>query len=127
MTNLTNYGICVGRLTDDVRLFNNSDGSQNARLTVACSNNYKDAEGNATAEFLPLRAFIPADKTDANVYQRMHKGDLCMFSYTVKNNNYEKDGKTVYEIVLQIDSVKLLEGKSVTDARLAARAAENDK
>ena len=44
-------------------------------------------------------------------------------SYTVQNNNYKnKNGEMVYDLVLLVDSIALLESKISKEARLAAKA-----
>ncbi|MBQ6239522.1 MAG: hypothetical protein IJK56_04060 [Firmicutes bacterium] len=38
-------------------------------------------------------------------YDYIHKGDLACFEYNVRSNRYERDGRTVYEQVLQVEQV----------------------
>lgn len=128
MFNLDNYGVTTGRLTTDPQFYDNSDGSRKVRLTVAATNIYKDSDGNRSAQFLPLEAFLPKRKAKNgnHVFDMMHQGDKVMIQYTVKNNNYERENEDgskemVYGLVLQIETVKLLETKATTAARLATR------
>lgn len=122
MANVRNQGIATGRLTKAIAAFKNSDGSRKMMVTLAVPNNYKDAEGKQTSEFIQLEGYVPADKEDG-VYALMHEGDLVSIGYSVKTNNYtDKDGQAVYGQVLRINSVELLETKAVTDARAAKKA-----
>lgn len=121
--NTNNYVMNTGRLTDDIKIFDNADGSKKIRFTLAVTNNYKDKNGNRGSQFIPLEAFIGADK-DLGVYSKMNKGDLVTVQSTIKNNNYtDKNGQNVYGIVLQVEQVTLLESKQITENRKAARAA----
>jgi len=121
--NIRNQGTVVGRLTKDVKMFTNSDGSRKALVTVAVPNNYKDADGTQTSEYIQMEGFVPKDKGDG-VYAFMRKGDLIAVGTSVKTNNYKgKDGEDVYGQITRINSVELLESKSVTDARAAKAAA----
>lgn len=129
MFNIENYGITTGRLTTDPQVYENSDGSCKIRITVAAANNYKNRDGSRGAQFLPLEDFISAKRARKGnrVYDLMHQGDKVTVQYTVKNNNYEKVNaagvsEMVYGIVLQIDNIRLLESRTTTSARQAAKA-----
>lgn len=121
-TNLRNFGIAEGRLTSDVKVMENSDGSASVRFTVAVDDNYKK-NGNKSTQFVPFRAFVK-DKNALGPYAYMHKGDLIGVGYEVRNNNYvAKDGTPVYGIDLFVTSIDLKKTKKV-DAQADATAAE---
>lgn len=123
MINSANMKLGTGRLTDDPKVFPNSDGSKKIRFTLAEQDNYKGKDGKRGSQFIPYEAFIAAGKT-AEVYNDMHKGDQIQVVATAKNNNYTPDGKDpVYGIVFQVETINLLESKTVTDQRQAARVA----
>lgn len=124
MINPSNFAVTIGRLTDDVKVFENSDGSKKIRFTVAASDNYKGKDGQRGSQFIPLEAFIGAGK-DLGVYGRMHKGDQVEIMSSIRNNNYtDKAGNPVYGLSIFVEQVNLLESKTVTDARAAANAAK---
>ena len=124
MFNNDNFGICVGRLLQDPKVFVNRDNSRRVFLNIACSDTYKQKDGTRGAQFIPLEAFVPANQP-SSVYDLMGKGDKISVEYSVVNNNYtDRDGNDHYDIVLLIDSVKLQESKTVTSAR---REAEKKK
>lgn len=125
MANISNYGQVIGRLTKDVKIFTNSDGSRKVNLTVAAQDNFKSGkEQTKQTRFVPLEGFIRADKQGNGVYDLMSQGDLVAVQYSVRNNNYtDKNGNPVYGIVLNIEDVQLMESKSVTDARKANKVA----
>lgn len=125
MTNLRNFGFSEGRLTSDVKIMENADGSASARFTVAVDDNYKK-HGNKSTQFVPFRGFLK-DKNVLGPYAYMHKGDLVGVGYEVRNNNYvDKNGTPVYGIdlfVTQIDLKKTKKTQAV-DAQADAPAAE---
>lgn len=120
--NMRNFGICEGRLTSDVRLMPNADGSASARFTVAVDDNYRK-NGSKSTQFVPFRAFLK-DKDTLGPYAYMHKGDLIGVGYEVRNNNYvAKDGTPVYGIDLFVTSIDLKKTRRV-DTQADAPTAE---
>ena len=121
-TNLRNFGLAEGRLTSDVKIMENADGSASVRFTVAVDDNYKK-NGAKSTQFVPFRAFVK-DKNALGPYAYMHKGDLIGVGYEVRNNNYvAKDGTPVYGIDLFVTSIDLKKTKKV-DAQAETPAAE---
>lgn len=122
MMNLSNYGIVTGRLVKDPLTYTNSDGSRKTKITIATQNNYRNREtGEKEAQFLPLEYFTPADHEDLSVFGYMYKGDKVTIQYTLKNVQYiDADNRKVYNIVLQIENIRLDETKSSTHANTAA-------
>ena len=110
MFNLNNYSVATGRLTADPFVYQNTDGSQKVRITLATNDNYKNADGKRSTQFLPFEAFIPADR-NPGVYTMIHSGDKISIAYTVKNNNYrdKNTNEMIYGIVLQIEKISLEE------------------
>ena len=123
MFNLNNYGVATGRLTADPFVYQNADGSQKVRITLATNDNYKNADGKRSTQFLPFEAFIPAER-NLGVFSMIHSGDKISIAYTVKNNNYrdKSTNEMIYGIVLQIEKISLEESKATTAARQAAKA-----
>ena len=123
MFNLNNYGVATGRLTADPFVYQNTDGSQKVRITLAASDNYKNADGKRSTQFLPFEAFIPAER-NLGVFGMIQSGDKISIAYTVKNNNYrdKSTNEMIYGIVLQIEKISLEESKATTAARQAAKA-----
>lgn len=123
MFNLNNYGVATGRLTADPFVYQNADGSQKVRITLATNDNYKNADGKRSTQFLPFEAFIPAER-NLGVFDMIHTGDKISVAYTVKNNNYrdKTTNEMIYGIILQIEKISLEESKATTTARQAAKA-----
>ena len=125
MKNLTNFGLVEGRLTRDVTVFSNSDGSRKVLLTLAVKDPWAGKDGARNAQFVNLQGFVSAEKAEKGLgpYAFMHKGDLVCFEYSVRSLQYERDGRMVYDQILQIETVAFKERKAVTEARANKDAA----
>lgn len=123
MKNIRNYGVVTGRLSQDIKVFTNRDGSRKIKFTVAAPNHFTNSNGDYDSQFIPLEAFIPAKQRNNGPFDYMDKGDLVSCSYTIQNNNYkDKDGEMVYALILLVDNIALLESKTSKEARLAKTA-----
>lgn len=122
MKNIRNYGVVTGRMAKDLKVYSNRDGSRKVLMLVAAQDNYTDRDGNRRCQFIPLEAFIPADQQGDGVFGYLGCGDLISCSYSVRNNTYtDKDGKTVYNNVLLVEEVALLESRAAKEARQSAK------
>lgn len=120
MTNLKNFGVLEGRLTKDIKVFENSDGSKKVMFTLAAQDNFKGKSGQKESQFIPLVGFISKSQSSNGVYDYIHKGDSIAVRYELRNNNYtDKSGEKVYGIDVFIQEIELREGKAVTQARQA--------
>ncbi len=129
-TNIRNFGVAIGRLAQDPVVFDNSDGSKKVKLKLAIQDNYKSGPDNTKqTRFVEFDAFVSADKATKSglgVYGMIHKGDLVGLNYTLQPNTYEKGGETVYVTNLMVQSVDMMESKTVTAARAAKNAAAGE-
>lgn len=118
--NIRNNGVVIGRLTKDPVVFTNKDGSKKVMVNVAAQDNFRNSKGERASQFVPLEAFVSNKQKGLGPYDYMNKGDLVGLEYTVRTNNYEdKNGQMVYDFVLFIQSVDLMETKKSADARKA--------
>lgn len=128
--NLSNYGIMTGRLAKDPVKRDNSDGSTKVFISLAVSDNYASSDGNGgmakQTHFFNLEGFLRKDKDyDKSVYNLLDTGAPVTVQYTVRPNNYEKNGEQVYSQILQIENVQLNESKAEKEARQARKIAKN--
>lgn len=124
MKNIRNYGMVTGRLTRDSDIRVHADGSRKVRFTVAVQDAFTDREGKRDSQFLPLEAFLSADREGSGAYGCISRGDLVACSYTVNNNNYtNRNGQQVYGLTLLVNEIALLESKASKAARQAAKPA----
>lgn len=111
--NMRNFGIAEGRLVRDLAIFENSDGSRKVKMTLAVKDNFESGfDRSKQSQFIELEAYIKPGH-QRSVYDLIHKGDFIGVQYAVRSNTYEKNGETVYNQVLLINSVDLKESKIV--------------
>lgn len=126
MTNPANFGTLTGRLARDPKVFTNRDNSHTVRFTIMADRNFANRNGEFLSDAIDVEAFVPeSNEFDKSPYARIHQGDLVQLGITLRNNTYTKaDGQTVYGMAVRVENVLFLEPRSVTEKRLAARAAK---
>ena len=124
MMNLSNYGICEGRITKKPVAMDNKDGSKKVFVTLAVQDNFasgKDKERKT--QFLNLEGFVPKDR-QSSVYEKLGVGDKVAIQYRVETPSYEKDGQTIYKTALVIENIQFKESMAEKTARQARHAAD---
>ncbi len=128
--NMDNHFEVEGRLARNPVFFDNADGSRKVKFTVVVGRNYKNKDGEEEADFIPVERFISKDKVAASgngLYANMDKGMLVRVGGHLESNQYtDKSGKTVYGLTPVIDTVRLKESKTASEARRAHAAAPLD-
>lgn len=103
-----NKVILMGRLTRDPEVRYGNDNKPVARYSIATDRKYKDQNGNYPTDFFNLVSF---GNTATFVEKYLHKGTKVVVEGELRNNNYEKDGKTVYQDQIVALSVEFAESK----------------
>lgn len=113
MLNLNKF-TATGRLTKDVELRYTAKGKPVIGNTIAIANPYKDADGKWQDNpcFLDFTVW---DKQAEYVNNYMKKGEAAYIEGRLEQQEYEKDGKTIKKIVLQVFDIKALEYKKKDD------------
>jgi single-strand DNA-binding protein len=101
-----NSFILVARLTKDPELKHGSNGKAICKISVAVQRDYKGADGKYQSDFFNLTAF---EKKAEIIASYLRKGSKALFDCTVQNNNYEKEGKTVYNNEFYIQKLEFLD------------------
>lgn len=102
------YGLVRAGKDPEVRYGN--DNKPIARVSVACQRQYKDKNsGQYPTDWFQLTAF---GATATFVEKYVKKGGLYFIEGEIRNNNYEKDGKTVYSDQYIINSIQFANGKA---------------
>lgn len=94
-----NYVSMIGRLTKIPDIRQTNTGKNVCTFTLAVNRRYKDAQGNATADFFPVQAW---EKLAELCARYLDKGSKVFISGELRNRSYEaKDGskRTVTEII----------------------------
>ena len=124
MMNLSNYGMCEGRVTKKPVMMENKDGSKKAFVTLAVQDNFASgADKERKTQFLNLEGFVPKDRK-ASVYEKLEVGDKVAIQYRVETPSYEKDGQTIYKTALVIENIQFKESMAEKTARQARHAAD---
>lgn len=126
MLNL-NKVIVTGRLTKDVELRYTAKGKPVIGNTIAIANPIKDANGNWKDNpcFLDFTVW---EKQAEYVGNSFKKGDAVYVEGRLEQQEYEKDGKTIKKIVLQVFDIKALDAKKKdeTQPQTPAKPQVND-
>ena len=104
-----NKVILMGRLTRDPEVRYGNDNKPVARYSIAVDRRYKDQNGNYPTDFFNLVSF---GNTASFVEKYLRKGTKIVIDVELRNNNYEKDGKTVYQDQIVANSVEFAESKN---------------
>ena len=105
----------IGRLTKaaEVRTFGKGrDAVQLCRFTLAIRDG-KDKDGNERTQFISCAAW--GSVCDI-LEQYTKKGDMLAVDGKLVQNNYEKDGQTVYQTEVRVNSVYLLPNPANDDS-----------
>ena len=94
-----NHVTIIGNLTKAPDMRQTTSGKTVCSLTIAVNRRYKDAQGNATADFFSVQAW---EKLAELCARYLDKGSKVFISGELRNRSYEaKDGskRTVTEII----------------------------
>ena len=105
---MINRTVLVGRLTKDPELKYTQSGVAVARFTLAVNRNFKNAQGQQEADFIPIQVWR---KQAENVSNFLSKGSLVGVEGRIQTGSYEKDGQRVFTTDVVADSVQFLESK----------------
>ena len=107
-----NKTILIGRLTKDPETKTTAN-SQVTNITLAVDRNFKNANGEKEADFIPVVAW---GKTSEILDKYTAKGKQIAVFGRIQTRNYEdKDGRRVYVTEVVADEVQLLGSKSEQD------------
>jgi len=129
MSNPLNNGNLVGRVSQDLKVFPNNDGSKTVLTTIAVDDNFLSGSGadrKVKTQFVPVRIFVPKTVEGLGSWDRVHKGDQIAVQTRISCEPYEKNGETVFpEPTIEVDGFpQFLESKATVDARAAKREVE---
>lgn len=122
--NVNNFGIFIGRLVKDPIYYQNSDGSFSVIVDAACQQNFASGQDHTyQSDFIEFRGYVPKGVKHHGVYSYLGTGDKVSLQYTMRSGMTEKNGTKNYYQHLFIESVQILEGKTVREQRRAAKNA----
>lgn len=101
-----NKFIGMGRLTDEPKIMNTSNGKKVARFTLAIDRVKEGAD---------FPGFIAWEKRAEFVEKYCHKGTKLLVEGRVQTGSYDKDGKKVYTTDIVCDSLEFCEKKQADE------------
>lgn len=108
-----NHLVLIGNLTADPEITTYGKGKDKgsvANFCLAVNRRYKDEDGEYPTDFFYLTAFGGQAVFLENYCT---KGSKIAISAELRNNNYEKDGETVYRDQILVNNVELLKSNEV--------------
>lgn len=109
-----NYISLMGRVVREPEIKYTNDNKCIARYSIAVSRKFKNKQGNYDTDFFNLVSF---NSTALFIEKYLHKGVKILVEGELRNNNYEKDGKTVYSDQIIVNSVEFCESKNTNDTQ----------
>lgn len=110
-----NMVILMGRLTRDpeVKYSQGEKPVAISRFSIAVNRKYK-REGGPTADFFNCTAF---GKQAEFVEKYLKKGSKVLITARVENNNYEKEGKMVYDNAFIVEQIEFADSKKTDESQ----------
>ncbi|UJW28799.1 single-stranded DNA-binding protein [Saccharothrix sp. AJ9571] len=121
MSNPRNNGQLIGRLANDPKFFENSDGSTKVLFTIYADRNYTNAQNERQSDGIPVEAFVSAKTQGHGPYGNIHRGDLVSVGYALRMDRYNRGGKDVFDLKVKSENITFLESRTVTQARMNER------
>lgn len=122
--------LLIGRATKKPELQISKGGTSYTILSIAVNEKVKDENGNNKVNYIDVKAF---DKVANLLNKYVDKGQLLSIDAKVVNNNYEKEGKTIYsyDFILNefefLGSAKKEEEEKINATEAVNKAIEGDK
>lgn len=94
-----------------------------ARTSIVVISNkvLKDRDTGETREKTTRLRWTLWRQQAENAARYLSKGSAVLIEGRVENNDYEKDGETVYDLQFIVEEIKYLDTKAAAEARAAAR------
>lgn len=106
---MVNSVILTGRLTKNLELRQTSTGKSMTYFNLAVNRNFKNEQGEQTADFINCVAF---GKQAENMARFLTQGSLIAVEGRISTRNFQgNDGKTVYVTEVVVGNVTFLESK----------------
>lgn len=115
-------------LATAVRLeyINGRDG-RIAKATVTAISNTRRGSGENRAEAATAIQWTLWRETAQNAAQYLGKGSHVNILGRVRNNNYEKDGETVYGMEFTVEELDYLDSRAASEARRTGRGVADER
>lgn len=98
----------IGRLTEDPILNKHEENKKSSSIIIAVQRNFKNSEGIYETDFFRC---ILWNGLASNLNEYCKKGDLIGLKGRLQNNNYDKEGKTIYQNEIIAEKISFLSSK----------------
>ena len=106
---MINNVVLVGRVVKELDLKYIQSGKAVARFNLAVNRDFKDANGDAQADFPPCQVW---GKTAEVMADNLRKGSLISITGRIQTGSYDKDGQRVYTTEVVVEKFHFLEAKN---------------
>ena len=106
---MVNQVFLIGRLVRDPELFETTNKTEVAKITLAIQKGYKNQDGIYEADYINCTLWRGIAKS---ICDYCKKGDTIAVRGKLESNRYEKDGKMVYSTDVIAEKIELGEEKS---------------
>ncbi|CAB0854129.1 hypothetical protein FRC0360_00685 [Corynebacterium diphtheriae] len=122
MSNPLNHGVVMGHAASEPKIFPNRAGGATVKLSVFARNSFVNKNtGEVESEIVELAGYI-ADAEVPGVFAHIRTGDRVAISYSLRTDRFtDKNGVEQFQLVARIDTVQLIDSKSESAARAAAK------
>ena len=106
---MINIVVLVGRVVKELDLKYIQSGKAVARFNLAVNRDFKDANGDAQADFPSCQVW---GKTAEVMADNLRKGSLISIAGHIQTGSYDKDGQRVYTTDVVVEKFHFLEAKN---------------
>ena len=106
---MINNVVLVGRVVKELDLKYIQSGKAVARFNLAVNRDFKDANGDAQADFPSCQVW---GKTAEVMADNLRKGSLISIAGHIQTGSYDKDGQRVYTTDVVVEKFHFLESKN---------------
>lgn len=104
----------IGRLVRDPELTTTTNGNDVCKFTLAINRQFKDANGNQQADYIPIVAWRT---TATNCGKYLEKGRQCAVVGNIQTRSYDKDGEKRYVTEVIAESVQFLDNSRTQNSQ----------
>ena len=105
---MINQVVLVGRVVKELDLKYTQSGKAVARFNLAVNRDFKDANGDAQADFPSARC---GERRPRVMADNLRKGSLIDVTGRIQTGSYEKDGQRIYTTDVVVEKFHFLGGE----------------
>lgn len=120
---MNNTVVLIGRITEELEIKETKNKKKMLRFRLAVNRNYKNAEGEYEANFIPIVTF---EKLAELLKDHCKKGDLLGVKGQLETNTYTNDkNEKIYSWDVQVNEIQFLQPKPKEETQPATQPESN--